>query len=69
VRGKGHFAAVELEGDVANLSLGGRAARRGRNDHRSLQGKPAALRFSPTGTGRGGESGAAGGVRLRKGHH
>lgn len=51
---KGRSPAIELEGNLANPCPGGRAARRGRADHRSLQGKPAAPRFSHGGTGRGG---------------
>ena len=55
-------AAAELEGDFVKPGPGGRMARRGPNDHRSLQGKPPAPGFSPTDAGQGGESGAASAV-------
>jgi len=45
MQNKGHSPAVELESSLANPDPGGRAARRGRDDHISPQDKPAAPRF------------------------
>jgi len=60
---KGRSLAVEVESDVADPGEGESAARRGRADYLSPQDEPAAPRFSPGSTGRGGESGAAGSLR------
>ena len=59
MQSKERSLAVEVESDLANPGEGGSAAHRGYADGLSPEDQPAAPRFSPDGTGRGGGSGAA----------